>query len=272
MKTLVAAMVVLLGSSPDGTAAAYVNGRKITFGRHEWTVQSGRADGVVLENGVLRTSARSGERPDFDGPNKLRAELAGVRRYAAGEPIRLQVEFRLSPDTVQRGLDWSSLIQLHQADMRYPDGSLVQAAPPFAIEVRSDGGRTAELVVSAPTETGLMRTVETDPSSSYWAKPRLLGRAGGVEIGAWHRLQLSIVDGNGSKGAIRVVLDDRVVCDFEGNVGYGYVDRLASTRVAGQAQATGAYLKIGSYAGVATGKALPSDARVDHEYRNLVVR
>jgi hypothetical protein len=216
----------------------------ITYGGLSWLVQSGTADGVSIgDDGRLYFHAKAGEHASFDPARKIRAELGGTKTFAKGELIHLSGTFNIDPSTDMGDADWLSVFQIHAEDVRFVDGVPVSASPMFAIDaVPGSGGKM--LRVRAETGMGM-------PLPNTFFPYRILGTFP-VTFGVDHAFDITVVDGHGGAGSVKVVIDGKPVCDFTGPTGYEFVD-LAPIK----SPHPGSYWKIGIYAGKDSGGVAP---------------
>lgn len=257
---------------PDGTA--------LGIGGEAWLVQTGAPDGVAvaLDGRAVRARVASGERAGFDAPDRIRAELCGSRRYGRGEPIALRATVRVEAGARIAGTEWCVIAQIHQADTRRADGRFVVASPIFALNLAPGPDGAPRLQVKGETGRGV-------PAPGTFSPIRLLAEAP-FALGVDHALAFLVVDGHGSGGRVRVVLDGRVLLDrADVDVGYEYVDLLADALRPAKAdasqagtspgaaaegrQSAGSYLKLGVYAGAAGGA--PAGTAVAVTYRDVAV-
>lgn len=266
------------------------SGAMIDLNGARWIAQSadeGAADVQALalgRDGALEVNAKPGEHAWFDPPRKIRAEFCGVRRFPKGVAAHTRFDLLVDRATNTSGLDWSSVVQIHQADMRYADGTYVAASPIFAIALRTDeeGDR---LVVTGETAASPLRQPKLDPAtgrqaiaadgpqwSAHFAPQRSLGRSAPLARGRWHRIDFRFIDGHGGPGSVTVAVDGQTVVDEPSlPTGYSYVDDLAGVPFAGGPQDTGSYVKFGIYAGLGEGSAPPRSGPIHLSFRNVTV-
>lgn len=262
-KALLRQMTVLAAAPrSEAKATAAINsgfrelpiGAEIAIAGLKWAAQTQRVQ--VGPEGSYRFSAKAGERAAFDPPRKIRTELVGLTPFSKGQEIRLTGTFNIDPKSVFVGAEWCSIVQIHQADTRRADGSLVNASPMFSLDLLPDPA-TGRPYLQVRGETGLGEQTTYSPM-------RILGRLPDIELGRDHALDVIVVDGHGDRGRIAVWIDGRMLVDrADIPTGYAYVDLFADAyRVRGKPQPTTSYLKIGIYAGKGTGEVPPEAVNV----------
>lgn len=238
------------------------DGRALTIEGASWIVQSGHPDAVGFSptDRAFRFSPTAEERVRFDGPNKVRAELCGARRYRKGESIRFSATVHVDVNSRLGNADWCIIAQIHQADTKRADGSFVLASPLFALALAVGPDGAPLLRVTGETGSGV-------PAPGVFSPTRLLGEAP-FPFGVAQRIAFEVVDGHGGAGRISVLLDGKPVVDRSDiNVGYAYVDHLAEVTEPPQEQ--GSYLKFGFYAGRFKGVQPPRGLRLDIGFRDI---
>lgn len=221
-------------------------GSSTTFMGSQWLVQSGTSDGVCLGDDGRSAffHAKAGEHASFDPDRKIRAELGGMDAFGKGVPINLRGSFNIDPSTDMGDANWLSIFQIHAEDVRYADGVPVSAGPMFCIDaVPGSGGKV--LRVRAETSLGL-------PPPNTFVPTRVLTTFP-VTFGVDHAFDISVIDGHGSAGSVKVTIDGKVVCDYAGPTGYEFVD---VAPVKGPRR--GSYWKVGIYGGKDSGPTPPA--------------
>ena len=266
------------------------SGAMIELNGARWIAQSADEDSLTAQalalepDGSIEVNASSGQHAWFDPPRKIRAEFCGVQRFAKGATAHASFDLLVDSVTSTAGLDWSSVAQIHQADMRYADGTYVAASPVFAIALQTSEKGDA-LVVTGETAASPMREPKIDPATglqaigpdgprwnAHFAPQRTLGRSALLARGVWHRIDFRFVDGHGGPGGVSVTVDGRAVVDQPSlATGYSYVDDLADVPFAGGPQDTGSYVKFGIYAGLNEGSRAPRSGAVRLSFKNMVV-
>lgn len=227
-------------------------------------VSAGDAYNSILmtnDGDKFRWEIRQQDRAEWDPDTKVRAELQAIQRAARGQTILAEfdvmVEAPANAAAVPNNRDWFIVYQIHQVDRQHgTSGSnlfnSIGLSPLFALEVINIAGKE---YFAIKADYGVQST-----QTSF--SPQRMLATHPFERGRRYKVRVEVIDSNGRlasdtgvsptpaaplvNGKIHVTIDDVVICNFTGRVGYWCC---APENAGASPQEIGSYCKFGLYAG-----------------------
>ena len=188
---------------------------------------------TVGTDGTYRFEVRGGDyysSPDIPAADsdavlgKNRSELVTLQKLQEGRAFVFDFDFMVETGA-RNTADWLLLAQFHQTEDTAADGTLLDAAasPPLALQLRGE-----RLEIVGRTDPNAQTTTSPDNIQMYLATDP-------ITRGKFYNIRFEMIfdDALRGEGMLRVYLDDVLIVDYKGPLGYN--------------DAVGTYAKFGVY-------------------------